>query len=372
MHVRDLARALLDLGHDIHVLTGGSGVFTEALDSYRVPFRSIAALVRPLRPWNDARAVLEIVRTLREIDPDLVSAHSSKAGIVARIAGSLLAIPTLFTAHGWSFTEGVPTLRRYSYLAAERIAGPLAARIITVSDYDRSLALRHRLAAPGRIVTIHNGMPDVDPLLHSEPGRTPPLISVIARMAPPKDFRTLLEALAGLVDLDWRLEWIGGGPDQPVAERLCAEIGLADRVRFLGDRNDVAHRLAAAQLFVLPTRWEGFPRSILEAMRAGLPVVATDVGGVRESISHGTTGLRVPRSKPDDLRDALRTLIEDPTKRVRMGRAGRRTYESRFTLERMVAETLALYDEVLLERNGLTRPAASMAGTRGCGLRPPP
>ncbi len=140
---------------------------------------------------------------------------------------------------------------------------------------------------------------------------------------------------------------MGDGPRQAAVERRARELGLADRVPFRGHRDDVARRLARAQLFVLASRWEGFPRSILEAMRAGLPVVATDVGGVSESVAHGETGRLVPPGRPGELAGALEGLLASPDLRRSMGRAGRARYEERFTFDRMFEETLRVYEEVL-------------------------
>jgi glycosyltransferase involved in cell wall biosynthesis len=120
-------------------------------------------------------------------------------------------------------------------------------------------------------------------------------------------------------------------------------------VNFLGFRRDVSARLAAAQVFLLTSKWEGFPRSILEAMRAGLPVVATDVGGVQESVVDGVTGFVIPRGDTAHLRECMHKLIIDADLRVRMGEAGRTHYENNFTFDHLVKKTTKLY-EVVLER----------------------
>ena len=116
---------------------------------------------------------------------------------------------------------------------------------------------------------------------------------------------------------------------------------------FWGTRDDVPELLAGSQVFVLPTKWEGFPISILEAMRAGLPVIASDVGGVREAVGEGETGFLVPRGDAATLRARLEMLLKQPDLRARLGAAGRRRYEARFGLERMLKKTRAVYDEVL-------------------------
>ena len=127
---------------------------------------------------------------------------------------------------------------------------------------------------------------------------------------------------------------------------LAGALGIAERVHFLGYQQDPARALARAQIFVLSSRSEGFPRSVLEAMRAGLPVVATEVGGVPEAVAHGVNGLLVPRCDPGALAAAIGELIHDGERRRRLGAEGRRVYDSRFRFERLADETAALYSAV--------------------------
>ncbi len=126
-----------------------------------------------------------------------------------------------------------------------------------------------------------------------------------------------------------------------------ASLSLNDRVEFLGNRSDVAEILGGAHVFALATNWEGLPISILEAMRAGLPVVASDVGGVREEVVEGQTGFLVPRGDVGATHDRLGLLLADPTLRERMGAAGRRRYEDLFSLDRMLKKTLEVYRDAL-------------------------
>jgi glycosyltransferase involved in cell wall biosynthesis len=133
-------------------------------------------------------------------------------------------------------------------------------------------------------------------------------------------------------------------------QALAGSLGIQGRVRFLGQRMDVDQLLAAAQVSILATNWEGFPLSILEAMRAGLPVIATSVAGIGEAVTDGETGYLVPRGDVDLLRNRIERLLTDAGLRVRLGRGGRVRYERHFTLDHFVARTLAVYDDVLAER----------------------
>jgi len=347
VHVRDLAAAVRAQGHDPTVITSGSGPFIDDLQATGIPVLVLRHLGVPIRPWQDLRALREVHSALTVLRPDLVATHSSKAGILGRIAGRSLKVPVVFTVHGWAFTPGIPPARAAVYRRVERLVGPLAARIITVSEFDRQLALAARIASPERLITVHNGMPDVPPELRAEPGRSPARLIMVARFETQKDHPTLLRALAGLTDHPWEIDLIGDGPLMREMQTLATSLGLAARVRFLGQRRDVGRLLAGAQASLLATNWEGFPLSILEAMRAGLPVVASEVGGIRESVRDGETGYLVPRGSVEQLRDRIGRLLADAALRARMGANGRARFTQEFTLDASVAATLAVYRDVL-------------------------
>lgn len=350
VHVRDLAVSLLGDGHEAVVLTGRNGPYVDALRTAGVEVVTLQHLRASINPVRDVQALAEIRSALKRLRPDLVSTHSSKAGILGRAAGRTLGLPVVFTAHGWAFTPGIPRREAAVYRWIERLAAPLATRVITVSEFDRQLALAHRVVPPEKIVTVHNGMPDIDPALRADPGRSPVRLAMIARFEAQKDHPTLFRALAGLREKPWRLDLIGDGSLMPDAQALARHLGLADRVRFWGQRLDVAERLADAQVAVLITNWEGFPRSILEAMRAGLPVVSSAVGGIAESVKDGENGFIVEPGDAEGLRQRLTQLLADPDLRRGMGQRGRERYERHFTLADTVEKTLAVYRDVVATR----------------------
>ena len=372
IHVRDMTYRLLADSHRVSVLTGSEGPLTDILHDAGVEVRILPHLVRPMNPFKDLLAILETRRALQDLKPDLLSTHTAKAGFVGRVAAWTLGIPSIFTVHGWQFAEGISPFQRLVVEGLERFTAKICRKIISVSEYDRELALRRKVVPPEKMITIHNGMPDVPKelvrwLCHNEDDSSLPLhkresasldappmsplfpvrLIMVARLQPQKDHPTLFRALAELTDRNWTLELVGDGPDREALQSLARELEVADRVIFSGQRLDVPQRLKDSDVFVLATRWEGFPRSILEAMRAGLPVVATDVGGCRESVVDGETGFLVPREDPVQLRDRLRLLIDSPELRVQMGQKGRKRFEENFTFEGMYERTVAVYREVL-------------------------
>jgi glycosyltransferase involved in cell wall biosynthesis len=358
IHVRDLAAAVSAQGHSPSVITSGSGPFIDDLRRLGIPVRVLRHLSVPIHPLRDLRALREIRAALTELRPELLATHSSKAGILGRLAGRSLRVPVVFTVHGWAFTPGVPPLHAAVYRQVERLVGPLASKIITVSEFDRRLGLAARIAGEDRLVTVHNGMPDVPDNLRADPRRTPVRLVMVARFGAQKDHPTLFRALAGLQNHAWELDLIGDGPLRGEMASLAAGLGLGGRVRFLGQRSDVDQILADAQVSLLATNWEGFPLSVLEAMRAGLPVVASSVGGIGESVRDEENGYLVPRGDVELLRDRIERLLASPDLRARMGTKGRTRFEQEFTLDHSVNRTLAVYRDVLAERPAAPRPAA--------------
>lgn len=368
IHVRDLATALRDTGHEPVVLCGGNGPWVEQLRARHLQVIRLRHLQRRVSPLADLRALFELRARLHDLAPDLVSTHTAKAGWLGRIAASSLGLPVIFTAHGWTFTEGISGIASRAWRILERMAGRWADRIVTVSEFDRELALSARIAEPGRIVTIHNGMPDISPDLLADVEGEPPHLVMVARFETQKDHATLLRALSLLKHLPWQASFVGGGPREAPMRSLCAQLGLSERVRFLGARSDVAQILATAQIFVLCTHWEGLPRSIIEAMRAGLPVVATRVAGIPELVEQGVTGWLCDARDDAGVAANLGKLLVSARSRRTMGIAARRRYQAGFRFESMLQRTLALYAEVI---SGTVTPARRISPVLGEARRLP-
>jgi glycosyltransferase involved in cell wall biosynthesis len=327
------------------------------LRAHGIPVVILPHLVNPIRPYQDFRAFWEVVNALKEVRPDLVTAHGAKVGILGRLAARVLRLPLVVTVHGWACAPGTPPLQALASRWLERTIGPLASKVITVSEFDRRFGVDTRLVSENRVVTVHNGMPDIAVELRAVPGGAPVRLVMVARFEPQKDHATLLRALGGLQTHPWNLDLVGDGPLRPAMEALADSLGIRERVNFLGQRRDVDRILSQSHISTLVSNWEGFPLSILEAMRAGLPVVATGVGGVAEAIEDGKTGYVVAQGDPDVLRDRIERLLTSSALRVQLGTNGRRRYEQHFTLDRLVANTLTVYRNVLAGKNSHRAPS---------------
>ena len=344
VHVSQLLSGL-QRRHELFLAVGEQGYLTEEALRLGVATYTIRGLIQPMDPISDAVAITNLLTLLRRIRPDMVHAHTSKAGMVARLAAFIEGIPVVYTAHTWGFTEGSPGFRRAICVPVEKICAKLSAHIITVSDANRSAALRLGVGPEGRFTTIWNGVPDTP--LRSKPGAGPPVrVLMVARFAEQKDHELLIRALASLRE-PFELVFVGDGPTLPRVKALAAALQINESVSFLGDQGNVAEILSSVQIFVLSTLWEGFPLSILEAMRAGLPVIATDVGGVREAVHDKISGLLVQRGNIHELALALRCLILNSGLRVAMGIAGRALYQGRFSAEMMLSKTEGVYQQVV-------------------------
>jgi len=346
VHLLDLIPHVAQQGFEVELLIGGNGIVYERALQLGIPAYPIHNLVREIDLKKDYQAYKEITTHLRQSNPAVVHLHSSKAGVLGRLAARKLSIPAVFTAHGWAFTEGVSKSRRILYRAIEKHFALYTNKIITVSEYDRNLALKNNVGSPEQLITIHNGLPKETAQRQRFQSNTCKLI-MVARFDTQKDQMSLLQALTHLKDHDWRLTLIGDGPMLDVCKRFAISNSLEDKVFFLGQRDDVAQQLANADIFILTSHWEGFPISILEAMRAGLPVIASDVGGVSEAVLDQKTGFTIPRSDEQTLTKRLELLISHTKTREALGQAGRKRFLEFFTIDRMVSKTIQVYDEAI-------------------------
>ncbi|GAB6509963.1 glycosyltransferase family 4 protein [Bacillus cereus] len=350
VHVKYLSMYLKKLGHEVTLLSGSENPIFSELQQSGVIYRKIPHLIRDIHVLKDIKALMEMRRILKEIQPDVLAVHSSKAGLLGRLAGWSLGIPTIFTAHGWAFTEGVPHKKRIFYSLLEKIAGIVSAGIITVSNYDCQLAIQNKIISPEKIKMIHNGVPDITKLKQVSQNNKQIQLIMIARFAEPKNHRILVEVLSRLDTQDWNIHFVGEGPLKKEIELEVKEKNLSNQVIFLGNQDDIPEMLARSQIFILISDWEGLPLSIIEAMRSGLPVIASHVGGVEELVQDGKTGFLIEKGNTKVLMEKIKFLMENTELRNEMGLSGRKRYTENFTFEKMAHETIAFYQTIINQK----------------------
>lgn len=275
---------------------------------------------------------------------DVVHAHASKAGFLSRLASVLRRRRgrTVFTPHGWSFWAHDE--RSGLWLRLERLAAHWCGAIVAVADAERRAGLAAGVGTETQYRVIRNG---IDPARFERPRR--PVrgrIALVGRLAEAKRPDIAIKALARLRQRhpEASLDVIADGPLDAEVAALVSELGVQDAVRLLGKRDDVPELLAEAECFLLTSDHEGCPYSVLEAMAAGLPVAATRVGGVPELVAERKTGVLFEPGDPDAAADALAGLLEAPDRARTLGEEGRARVRSEFGRERMVSQTVALYD----------------------------
>lgn len=348
LHVCDMAYRLTSDGHTVRIFVGGQPDMEvpRRFAERDLDFVCIPHMGRAVHPLKDWRALVGLRREIVNFGPHLVSAHSSKAGALGRLACLRLGIPILYTPHCWSFTDGFPNARPYLFI--ERTLAPLATRIITVCQQERDHGLLKGVGRDDQTLCIHNGVVDNNeytPRADLDLAESPNIL-MVGRFEAQKDQDLLLRALADNVDLDWTLTLVGDGPRKGECETLARDLGISSRVEFVGYSSRVEEHLRRADVVAMITHWEAFPRSVLEAMRAGLPVIVSDVGGCREAIVEGETGRIIARGDRLALARVLRELISDHQLRKNMGARARDLYLSRFTFEIMYQKYLELYQAV--------------------------
>jgi len=359
-HVRDLALALDKTRFEVAVAMpeDGGNVGREDLEPAGVPLHRVDIAS------GFSVAALRRIRHLAE-ETDVLHAHGARAALFARLAAASLGPRrpgVVFIIQGFPlpFYTGP---RRWLLLAIERGLAPVTDAVIAVSEEERQAFLSQGTAPAERVSVVWNSV-DTGPFRQAEPGRNTTraalglspettVITTICRLYKPRDFETLLAACARLFQVlpSVHLLIVGDGPDRPYIQSLLEQFDLGGRVTLTGQRRDVPALLAASDIYTLTTwGWEGLPFTVLEAMAAARPVVATRAGGIPEAVVEGETGLLVPRRDPIALTKALGQLVSDPTERTRMGNAGRRRAETLFTQERMVESTVQVYTQVLQDR----------------------
>lgn len=352
VHVRDLALGLAARGYAVTVAMPADDGQVSAASFAGSDVSWVELPLQAGLSWQALAALRGLAARCH-----LLHAHGARAALYARLAAASLGRrrpPVLYTIHGFAAPH-YGWARRSLLLGLEALLRPWTTRVIAVSQAEREAFLAATPYRPEEVEVIHNGIaltPDDAPWSPREAARRAlglpvdePLLITVCRLYRPRDLPTLLRALRLCQQrLPCRLLIVGDGPDRPQVEAEIAALGLQGRALLLGFRDDVRALLRASDLFVLSTAlWEGLPLTVLEAMDAARPVVASRVGGIVEAVLPGETGLLTPPRDAQALAQALLTLLTDPPLATRMGQAGRRRVVERFGSARMIGETEALY-----------------------------
>lgn len=361
-HLRDVARAQKELGLDVAVIASTLREPRVEGDLADLEARGVRVERLPMRreiaPFADYRHLRALEQLFAELAPDVVHSHSSKAGVLARLAS----LPSgrgvrVHTPHTFAFLfEAMFSAPKRALF--RRIEAALAERthaVVAVSRSEGETIRASGVVPAERLVVVPNGI-DPAPWLAARSDRAglareldvdagTPIVLVAGLLNAAKGQDLALEALARLRARPV-LVFAGNGEDRARLEVLARELGVDDRVRFLGWREDVPRLVASSDLVLLPSRWEGLPYVVLEAFAAGVPVVATPVDGARELVREGVTGVLASAIGADAIAAALdRALQLAPAAHAALGENGRALVLAEYTLERMARRLVDVYRE---------------------------
>ena len=360
------ARRLDRARFSVALWSGDGGILNaEARAIPELDFEIIPPLAREVDPIRDAQAFFLLCRKLRaEIKkhaplPVILHTHSSKAGILGRLAARLAGVPlVVHTYHGFGFNAFQPWPVRALYVFLERLAGKYSRALVAVSRSNLEEAVRRGLCPREKIRLIRSGVavenfyprPFDRAAQRREMGVKPEalLVTMVACLKPqkaPLDFARVAAKIAAAVP-EAEFVLAGDGELRPALEKLAAELGLADRFHLLGWRRDVPEILWASDLLVLTSYWEGLPRVYPEALAAGVPVVGTRVDGAAEAVVDNETGFLFPPGDAAGMAEKAIALLRDPKARARLAAAGKSRVDE-FDIRHLAPAQEALYEALL-------------------------
>lgn len=328
-------------------------------------FHPLPNLIRPINPIKDFQALLNIINLLRREQFDVVHTHSSKAGILGRIAARIAGVPVVVhTIHGFPFHDFMSPLKRHFYITLERSLRTFADFYITVCELNRTQAIELNLVHPENSQTVYSGISFAKLDRPSDPKTTRQQLNIpdgwqtivmVGRLDQQKAPHYLIDAFSKVQQQCPKtlLLLVGDGELQPLLEHQVQQLRLTDQVRFLGSREDVPEILKASDIFALSSLWEGLGRAMTEAMLVGLPVVVPEIYGIPEIVHHNQTGLLYPAKDVQQLASHLVFLLQHPQHRKRLGQNAKQLTRECFDALLMVKQIEEIYDK-LLSQKGLS------------------
>ncbi len=346
--------------YHVTLLCGPGGDWTErARRISDVELVVVPWLVRPVHPISDCLAVITLYRFIKKRRCHLVHTHSSKAGVLGRLAATLARTPhVIHTIHGFSFHDGMARPLVSLLVWIERLLSRFTERMITVSTLNRDKALLLGMGVQEQYRNIYSGIDFAKfhrnrrrEEIRSQLGipAAAKVIGFVGRLSRQKNPELLIQAMPGIAAKhpESLILFVGDGELRGHMERMISTLKIKDRCLILGFREDIARYYSIFDVFVLPSRWEGLGRSLTEAMYMGCPVVATAVEGVPELIEHGKTGLLVPPGNREALEEAVSFMLDNPHKARSLAVAGHNRVRGSFNAAQMVQSIDSLYRELM-------------------------
>ena len=349
-------------GHQVTLITGpetgpeGSMLDEAANTGYELQI--IPPMGREVNPVKDYQTLRRLTALLRKIKPDVVHTHTSKAGILGRLAAHHAGVPTIIhTIHGMSFNRTQPYLLQWFYRQLERYCARRTDRLITVADAMRNQAVAAGVAPPEKFITVYSGMrmdlfaPDRYDRQAIRQGWSVAedeiVVGTVARLFRNKGYEALIPAMARATGINPKLRfvWIGDGAQRHEYERQLESLGLRARVIMTGllPPHRVPEMIAGMDMLVHASQWEGLPRAATQTLLMERPVISFDIDGAPEVVIPGRTGILVPLNDISRLAEAIIELAANPNECRRLGCQGRQLCIERFDARRMVDQLEQIY-----------------------------
>lgn len=345
-HVADLCRYFKEKDFEIAVMSRGGGWLEEECKRTGVGFVENKFFSNSANPLFIYKAIKEIKKYTDEFKPDIVHCHSSAAAFLGRMAVKGK-IATVYTAHGWGFNLGMNPLVRLAVLFAEKITAKYTDIYICVSQFVKNLGLKYNFTPENKFKLIYNG---VNVEVGESGNHNDNLINFIfvGRLAEPKRPELIIEAISLLPETiknNVKFTIVSDGSKKDFLKKLAEDKKV--KVEFKGDlsKEQVIKELKQADIFVFISAWEGFPYTILEAMSCGLPIIASDVGGISEVVDE-TNGILV-KNEIGQILPAILKLVDDKELRLKLGAKGKERVKQNFSLEKMYQAVEEVYKNVV-------------------------
>lgn len=333
-------------GHTVSVMADKPGWLSEKTIQLGFSFIPNPYFKNSFNPLSAIFGLIETRKIIKKLRPDIMHANSGAGGFFGRLASIGTGTKIIFTAHGWSFTPGTPFLRRIAALAMEQILSFITDEIICVSNNDARLARRCLFGVSKKIHVIHNGVPIPQQVASLGTSDKIHLIFV-GRLTRPKLPIVILRALGGLpvsMRENFRLRIVGDGPQKEKLLMRTKEMNLETQVVIASEKMENMNELyLTSDLLVLPTEWEGFPITIIEAMALGVPVVASAVGGIPEAVDETVGTLLVRGNEAEELKKVFERLAHNTWLLVEKGKNARARAVAQFSSKTMCDSVWKLY-----------------------------
>lgn len=351
---------------EILVVVGNRGDLTEKLDEINVKYEIINDLSNSISPLKDYRALLKIKKIVRSFNPDVVHLHSSKAGLLGRIASYFQRNKPkiIFTAHGWGFTPGTKFKNKILSLFTEYLTSWMLDKIICVSEYDKQIAQKYRVKNKKHIVSIYNGVSiPKGKFKFKNVNDRRVVFTMVARFDSQKDYELLVEAIYELKKKNIEMfnlsefNFVGKGPLFSKVEKTINDKNLSSNINLMGFREDVIDIVGQSDVFLLISKYEGLPISIIEGLSLSKPIISSNVGGVSELINENgfliNKNLQNPQKEISEILNALETYLKMPELIKTHGENSYKLFLENFTIQSCINKTFTLYNSLVMSKKGI-------------------